>query len=389
MTNKTLFSLCFILGATSSTLAASPALICKDDGKEVFRLVPTRKRAVFLGYELGERASKEPVRFRLVGKAKLEDQYGAMKGADPVGLFTAQAENGYATFSLSGHRNDVGYPAEYDNASGSGSCTCEPGPSFARLKKVFAKAPTLTKERYRQLSDKGLAALCRKDGEANASYEMRAFRHGFGDVSLQLNQLAQEFGAREDYSALTFGKNDALIFRNSDRIQIQYEEEKLSRLYLDTKASKTKGGAKVHSVTVVPDLKDPSQPMYELFCTEEHAFPVIGTFAKEALQMPKAFPKTPGTLAQLDRSLCDPEKYEEATDRMSKWTRLIMNFEVPKGSDITSISHGRTKDKCLSFEIGISDQAGADALRKVLGETLDGIRVDFDIGDGGGGIIAL
>ncbi|MBS1963812.1 MAG: hypothetical protein JST04_16500 [Bdellovibrionales bacterium] len=324
--------------------------------------------------------------YRLIGKATIGDKYGNFVGVDPIGIFTTHDDNGgdekgaYSVMALAMMKGkDDSFPGSYDNSHGSGDLACASGPAFSKFADAFEHAPALTREDYSNIRDKVLAGICRKPGEDHDTYALRAMKYGFGSVSLQLNEKdPNKRGGMSDYSSLAFGAKGVLVFKNGKDMSISYDSQTLSRVYLERK--KIRGNQ--HRVILVPDLKNPDEPMVELVCKEMQAYPTVERYAVEAAQMPKAFPKKPGTMAQVDHSLCGKDNYQKARDRTDKWTRLVMGMKLSGSAMVTGMMNDRTKPEiCPIMVISVSTRAGANQIKKVLGETLDGVQVSFDVGE--------
>lgn len=282
---------------------------------------------------------------------------------------------------------DGKYVGNYKTDSGQGDLECTPGPAFSSLASAMKNSRKISEKEYRNSQDTILAATCQKTGEKEDSYVLRASHREFGDVSLIVQSAKDRMGGMTNYSELSFGNEGVLVFKNTKTMHVSSDYQTLSRVYVNPKVRLNAQKKKLHQVLVVPDLKDPGKPMIELNCVEAQAYSNIEKFGIEAAQMPKTFPAIPGTMAQQDRSLCGKENYSLARARVAKWKNLIMDMPMPDDALIRGIMMDRDRrkspnsDQCPLIMINVSTRVGANAIQKILGETLDGISIRFDVGE--------
>ena len=381
-----------LLFLSAPAFAATPlALDCMSTGKDRpanFAVNVNEGTVTITNLMPDKNSKKDPtIEMSLIGQAKMEMKYGAFVGKDPIVSFTSAKKAGEAHFEIATTPNsDRNYTAEFSSDHNSSKLICTTGEEFESFERILKSAKEIDITDMREFWDPGVAMSCITSDAKK--YHIRAFSYGSGSNSMMFEMVTTERGPRpggmSSFNELSFGKHNDLIFKSKEEMTIQWDHEKLERLYIRKKSKTNNLGQKVHHVTYVEDLKSPSIPMVEMSCFERQAFPVIAKFAQETKEMPKTFPETLGTLADVDHTLCGKENYDgiqTARDRTAKYRKLYYKMNLPADAHMNGygVSNERKDEWCPVMEFAVSSQATADAIKGILGETIEGVKITYRV----------
>ena len=361
-------------------------MTCQRDGKLAFALTK-KSRKIYTFTELNhDSRSNNPasVDLRPAGKVNLGMKGGPLADADPVTAFVATNTPG-SHFEMASLPKDGKYAASFSVGYGSTDLECSPGSRFASLNAMITRAKVVDQFNVKEYWDSQLALECREKGASTGPivYQVRAMKEGFGDVSLDLVPVNNDPYPRSlDFESFIFGENNNYVFKSEDDVNPPSAKAPSIRLYVHKKVSRRLNGDRLHAVTYVPDLKKPDQPMVDLVCREMQAYSNVLSVASDQAEMPTAFPKKPGTLEGLNPALCgDQEKaYSDGRKINDKWSRLIRKVTLPDDAIIIESYVDRDRaSKCSVLSIEVSNQQGVDALKLIIGVSLEGLEVRYSV----------
>ena len=362
-------------------------MTCHKDGKLAFALTK-KSRTIYTLTELNhDSRSDNPasVNLRLAGKVNLGMKGGPLVDADPVAAFVATNSPG-SHFEMASVPKNGKYAASFSVGYGSSDLECSPGSRFSSLNATISGAKVVDQFNVKEYWDSQLALECKeKNAPATAPvvYQVRAMKEGFGQVSVDLVPVNNDpFPRSMEFESFTFGKKNNYVFKSEDDSNPPSPSEPTVRLYVHKQTSRKLNGDRLHEVTYVPDLKKPDQPMVDLECREMQAYPNVLSMASDQAEMPTAFPSKPGTLADINQALCgDQEKaYSDSRRINDKWSRLIRKVALPDDARIVESYVDRDRaSKCSFIALEISNQQGVDALKAIIGVSLEGLEVRYSV----------
>ena len=376
-----------VVSASSFADEANTVLNCvqtKGDQKPAYMLTKSQKNPTwftFTNLNSGKYDSAPPsVDLRVLAKTNLNEKYGNLIGADPVVALVAVEKVGQSYLNLALNSREGVLQGEFKSGYNSTNITCTQGKDFQNYTALAQAAPLMDALLVREFWDESLALSCHKKNDPKPLYLVRAIHDRFGSVNLMLNSTdGIRPGAFPTFQSMSFGRKDNFVFKNEDPYNV-FTGKTLQRFYL-TRKHFSRNHERLHSATFVPDLHNPDLAMEDLTCAERQAYPNIKAYAADAIEAPQELPSTPGTLAQVDLTLCGKEntKGDAAARKVSeKWSHLIMKMPLPQGSAISMVGMNYNRSNyCLELEIDLSSDEAVTAAKGILGDSLEGIRIKY------------
>lgn len=263
---------------------------------------------------------------------------------------------------------------------GSSRFGCTTGPAYAAFFQRSSAAPIVDARVVGEALDSILALSCRTPGATRSTHHIRASHESYASLSVMIGNPDPDVGGMigTDFSAV-FEMNGTLIYVES-RKHLPPATVSTKRFELQQREM-TKDAEKIH----LASLFDEQGVETKLECSERQNYSALMNPIAEFKDLPKDLPGTPGTLAELNSAFCTSreQSIREALRVSGRYSELLVDKDIGvngTGIRLMEASLHPSGKECAIFQVSVDkDNSSIAAVKKIIGESLEGVLVDYQL----------